>query len=198
MAHTDRAVIQVAYLVPDIAAACARFQAAYGIGPFFHIAPRERRNVRHFGQPIDGELVTEAALAQAGDVMVELLSQRSDVPSAYRDMFGPDEYGFHHVAFWTDDYAGDIADYEACGFDIAMEMEIRDGLDVAYVDTRETLGHMIELLPRDPSVVEVFALVRETSAEWIGDEILVPMPSRGSVVPRAGADSRLSPCVDPF
>jgi hypothetical protein len=169
------ATVQTAYIVPDVRTACGQFHELYGIGPFFWIPPRVRPNVRHFGQPIDGELVTEAALAQSGDVMVELLTQRSDVPSAYRDMYGPSEQGIHHIAVWTDDYVAERDGYVAAGYDIAMEMQVRDGVEICYVDTREALGHMLELLPRHPALVQSFESVRERSMGWDGGELIVPM-----------------------
>lgn len=170
-----RRTVQIGYVVSDLERACERFHDAFGIGPFLMIPPRPRPNVRHHGAPLDGELVTAAALAQSGDVMIELLCQHSQVPSAYRDMFAPGEQGLHHVAFWTEDYRADCLAYEASGFPIAMEMEFREGLHVAYVDTRAELGHMVELLPRHPSITAVFETVREAAAAWDGTDLLRPL-----------------------
>jgi hypothetical protein len=170
--------VQTAYVVPDVKAACVQIHELYGIGPFFWIAPRVRPNVLHFGRPIDGELVTEAALAQSGDVMIELLRQHSDGPSAYRDMFAPDAQGFHHIAVWVDDYPAERDSYVAAGYEIAMEMDVRGGARMCYVDTRRTLGHMLELLPRHPALLGSFSFVRERSKEWDGNELIIPMPAQ--------------------
>ncbi len=178
-APPGRATIQLGYLAPDLDAACHALHELLGIGPFLRIAPRPRHRVRHRGRPLDGELVTEAALAQSGDVMIEVLRQVSDVPSAYRDMFEAHESGLHHAAVWSDDYAADLRRHAAACHEIAMEMDVREGLTVGYVDTRASLGHMIELLPRDPSIEALFALVRREAEDWDGRDLVRPMPPRG-------------------
>jgi hypothetical protein len=177
------ATVQIGYVVPDVADACERFHDIYRIGPFFRIPPRPRHKVRHRGVLRETDLVTEAALAQSGDVMIELIRQHDDGPSAYRDLYGNGEQGIHHVAFWSDDYAADIESYAAAGFDTAMEMEIRDGLEVAYIDTTAVLGHMVELLPRDPSVVELFEFVRRASNGWSGGDLVIPLEAARSMKP---------------
>lgn len=120
--------------------------------------------------------------------MIELIRQHDDGPSAYRDMFDPGEQGLHHVAFWSDDYAEDVKAYVEAGFETAMEMEIRDGLEVAYIDTTAVLGHMVELLPRDRSVVELFDFVRLASRGWDGTDLVVPLPADRSTPPPGGTD----------
>jgi hypothetical protein len=176
-------VVQIGYVVPDVVAACERFHDVFRIGPFFRIPPRPRRRARHRGLLRETDLVTEVALAQSGDVMIELIRQHDDGPSAYRDMFASGEQGLHHVAFWSDDYAADVEEYARAGFEIAMEMEIRDGLEVAYVDTTAVLGHMVELLPHDPSIVELFEFVRVASKQWSGGDLVVPLSAARSSKP---------------
>ncbi len=52
------------------------------------------------------------ALAQAGDLHIELVEQHCDSPSVYRDIFPKGEEGFHHVAVIAEDFDAEIARYE--------------------------------------------------------------------------------------
>ena len=135
--------IQNAYFVNDLDAAIERWHRLWNIGPFIvrrHIALPD---VRYRGRP--STLDISAAYVQAGDIMVELVTQHDATPSAFREMFAPGEEGFHHVAVIPDDYDGLLAHYTAQGFDVVTELRTASGRGAAYVDTRAQLGHMVEV-----------------------------------------------------
>jgi hypothetical protein len=152
-------VIQTAYVVPDLMAGCVQLHDLFGIGPFYRSVPVLGKPIRYRGNLIDNDLHIEIAMAKAGDIIVELICQRSAGPSAYRDVFESSAGGFHHVAVWTDDYIADVGMYRAAGYEIAMELGAAGGPSVCYVDTRSALGHMIELIPRDARLERMFAFV---------------------------------------
>lgn len=134
--------IQNAYYVNDLDAAIQRWHKLWGIGPFMvrrHIA---LPSVTYRGQP--SQLDISAAYVQAGPIMVELVTQHDDSPSAFHEMFAPGEEGFHHVAVIPDDYDRVIADYAHAGFPVVTELRTASGRGAAYVDTRAMLGHFVE------------------------------------------------------
>ena len=44
------------------------------------------------------------ALANSGEMQVELIQTRNDVPSMYRDYMQKGLRGLQHVAFWTTEF----------------------------------------------------------------------------------------------
>jgi hypothetical protein len=167
-----RTVVQNAYVVEDLDAAMARWATVFGVGPFF--ANRDIRvdEPRYRGEPT--ELRFAGAIAQAGDVQIELIQQLDDSPSCYRDLYPAGSEGFHHIAVFVDDLDADIARYEALGAPVAFSGVSR-GMRFAYVDTSPMLGIMVELLEDVPSVRKAFALVAEAGRTWDGTD-----PVRGS------------------
>ena len=44
------------------------------------------------------------ALANSGDLQIELIEQRNDAPSMYKEFLDAGNEGLQHVAFWTTSY----------------------------------------------------------------------------------------------
>lgn len=137
------AIVQMGYVVPDLQAAIERWSGILGIGPFTVSSEIVIDEPRYRGAPTDVDLVI--GIAQAGHLQVELIQQRNDVPSCYRDLFPADRGGLHHVAVRTGDFHGQVARYEAMGCAIAFCGRHR-GRHFAYMDTSAQLGIMVELL----------------------------------------------------
>ena len=71
--------------------------AIAGVGPFFWFKGSVRR------WPLPGRAgrvpaASRLAIAYAGDMQIELICQDNDDPGVFRDLFGPGEFGLHHMA----------------------------------------------------------------------------------------------------
>jgi hypothetical protein len=86
-------LVQNAWVVPRLEDAIPGW-VALGVGPFF-VLERAYPQALYRGTPVP--LSFRAALAQAGDIQIELIEQTSDGPSAYRDMVPAGATGFHHM-----------------------------------------------------------------------------------------------------
>lgn len=161
-----RDIVQIAYHVPDVEAAARQFSRLFGWGPFFvfHNIPLTHSSYRGRPAPFDHS----SAYGQAGDIMVELIQQNNDAPSAIRDMFAPHEFGMHHAARFSEDMAGEIARHEAAGYDVALRAETETGVEFVMMDTRPLLGHMLELYPPTAALTSFYAMVRQSALEWDG------------------------------
>jgi len=159
--------VQLAYHVPDPAAAARELAAARGWGPFFLIEHIPLARCLYRGAPAVFD--HSSAYGQAGDVMIELITQHNDAPSALRDLFAPHERGLHHVACFVDDLAAALAEQRARGLAIALEAETANGTGFAMVDTSAALGHMTELYERE-KLAPFYAMVREATRGWDGRE----------------------------
>jgi hypothetical protein len=158
--------IQNAYYVPDIDAAIASWHRLWGLGPFFVRRHIQLPEVRYRGEP--SRLDITAAYVQAGPIMVELVTQHDDTPSAFREMYASHESGLHHVAVLPDDYDALLAHYQRCGFDVVTELRTASGRGAAYVDTRRALGHMVEVYWPSPGLTKLYADVAAAAQGWDG------------------------------
>jgi len=157
-------VVQQAYHVADIDAAIARWHELLGIGPFLVRRHIQLEQVRYRGAA--STLDISAAHAQAGDVQIELVQQHCDSPSAFRDMFSPEDEGLHHVALFPDDYETMVAHYNHLGHSTATELITGEGRGAAFIDTRAVLGHMVEIYRPNDSLVRFYEQIEEASLNW--------------------------------
>lgn len=168
--HGTLRPVQVAYHVPDPASAAEQFARRFGWGPFFlmeHI-PLERSV--HRGQPAPFDHTS--AYGQAGEVMVELITQHNAGPSALRDMYAPHETGLHHVAYFVPDLVAAVDDFRARGAAIALEARTTTGVGFAMIDQVELLGHMLEFYEPGADLLRFYAHVRRSAEGWDGSRPL--------------------------
>lgn len=92
-------VRQAGYVVTDLKGAMRYWTTVLGVGPFFTTRLRAH-DFRFRGVP--GDLEITVALAQSGDLQIELIQQDDPAPSAFREFLDAGGAGLHHVAYWTE------------------------------------------------------------------------------------------------
>jgi catechol 2,3-dioxygenase-like lactoylglutathione lyase family enzyme len=165
--------VQIAYHVADPAIAARELAASRGWGPFFLLEHIALSRCLYRGAP--AVLDHSSAYGQAGDVMVELITQHNDGPSALRDLFAPHERGVHHVACFVDDLASALAEQRARGAELALEATTTNGTSFAMIDASRELGHMIELYER-AKLAPFYAMVHDAARGWDGHDPLRRLP----------------------
>ena len=167
-------IVQNAYVVDDLEAACARWHRLFGIGPFLGGAAFETPDHRYRGAK--GEpLVLRTGFAQAGELNIELMEIVSGGPNAFTDMYPRGREGLHHNAIFTDDFEAERAALIAAGCAEASSFGLGDGTAVAFLDARGLIGHMIELYPPSELIRGMYAQVRAAAGRWRDDRVLVPL-----------------------
>jgi catechol 2,3-dioxygenase-like lactoylglutathione lyase family enzyme len=162
-------VFQNSYVVPDIDAALQRWTSKLGVGPFYIYRHLDLGPVTYRGEP--ARLDASFALAQAGDIEIELIQQHDDAPSAYRDVYALDQGGFHHVGAWVEDFDAVKAAYERMGYPAVTTGGAPDiGGRFAYMDTRADLGVMVELVEQRQDLLDFQAMLSRAAADWDGSE----------------------------
>ena len=161
----DHAVLQVAYVVRDVRKAAQTWVDTFGIGPFFVLDRPEVGNPLYRGKPQVCEF--SAALAQAGDIHIELIEQHCESPSCYRDLIPAGSEGFHHVAVIVSDYDAEVTRYEKQGFAVASSGTFGP-LRFCYVDTSPVMMGMVEVLEDLPFIRNYFDRVRNAAIGWDG------------------------------
>jgi hypothetical protein len=165
-------VRQLAYKVNDLESAAAAHHRAFGSGPFFALRHVALASSAHRGveQPFDHS----SAYGQWGSVMVELVVQHNPEPSALHEMFpyGSGAEGLHHAALFVDDLHAEIARFAADGAPLAQLSVTQGGTAFAFIDTRASLGHMLELYEPTPQLAEFYDFVAAAAQGWDGRDLI--------------------------
>ncbi|ASJ89608.1 VOC family protein [Porphyrobacter sp. CACIAM 03H1] len=166
------AIRQLAYKVNDLEAAAAAHHRRFGSGPFFVLRHVALASSVHLGveRPFDHS----SAYGQWGSVMVELVMQHNPDDSALHDMFpyGSATEGLHHAALFVDDLQAEIARFANEGAPLAQLSVTQTGTAFAFVDTRASLGHMLELYEPTPELTGFYDFVAAAAQGWDGSNLI--------------------------
>jgi hypothetical protein len=168
MSRIFGSINQIGYVVRDIHAAMEHW-VRQGVGPWFYIEDVTTDYFRYRGK--DSDLKMSVALANSGDVQLELIQQRNDAPSVYKDFLDAGLEGAQHIAYWTNDYQGLYDRTLAAGYTVAQEGSIGGERGrFAYLDTEFGQGTVIEISDTSGPKGQMFGYVREVAANWDGAE----------------------------
>lgn len=158
--------MQIAYHVPDPEKAAHEFARNFGWGPFFlfeHI-PLSRCTFRGVPAQFDHS----SAYGQAGELMIELITQHDDRPSVLRDLFERDAVGVHHVAHFVSSLPDALDQARTACREIALDACTATGTRFAMLDTTRELGHMVELYEGTGDLLKFYRYVRHAAEGWDG------------------------------
>jgi hypothetical protein len=165
---------QLGYVVPDIVAAMDYWSRVLGVGPFFYTERVPVVNFTYRGEP--SSPVTSVALANSGPVQVELIQQRNDAPTMYRDFVQAKGSGLQHVAYWTQNFDSDMARLAERGFKVGMGGEVGARGRFVYFETEYHPGAVIELSEVEGPKGKMFDLIRNAAVGWDGSDPVRPFP----------------------
>jgi hypothetical protein len=169
MSRIFGAVAQNGYVVRDIEAAMRHWVDVMGVGPWFYFERVAIDWFRHRGRESRPEV--SIALANSGDLQIELIQQRNDAPSMYQEFVAAGREGLQHVAYWTADYRALYDRALALGYRVGHEGQIGGAQGrFAYFDTETHPGTVVEISDVSGPKGAFFALVRQTAAGWDGND----------------------------
>jgi hypothetical protein len=164
------AVRQVGYVVKDIEQAMARW-AALGVGPWFYKEEVGSTEFRYHGQPSRLPRLS-IALANSGELQIELIQQRDDAPTLYRDSLLRSGECAQHIAYWTmdrfDEYCRQLLE-QGYVEGHAGRMGATRGR-FAYFVHPELPSAMIEISESTGGKAEYFEEVKRASVGWDGTD----------------------------
>ncbi|MGI5230278.1 VOC family protein [Actinoallomurus sp. CA-142502] len=169
MSRTFGTIRQLGYVVPDIASAITHWVERLEVGPFFYIERQPVNDFTYRGEPSEPEF--SVALAQAGPVQVELIQQRNDAPSAFREFTNAGGEGLQHIAYWTTTF-GDLVDRAAAlGYqELQRGRSGSGGPDerFAYFTAGGHAGTVVEISEVAGRKAALFEAVAVAAAGWDG------------------------------
>lgn len=161
-------IAQIGYVVRDIDAAMDNW-VKHGVGPWFYVDRVQTDYFRYRG--VDSDMQMSVALANSGDVQLELIQQRNDAPSMYKDFLDSGRVGAQHIAYWTTDYQKLYDDALAAGYVVGHEGSIGGEKGrFAYLDTEREQGTVIEISDISGPKGQFFQYIRDVAAEWDGTD----------------------------
>lgn len=171
-------VRQNGYVVRDIEAAMVHWTEVLGIGPFFYFEKAPIQNFVYRDQPSD--IAVSIALANSGPLQIELIQQRNDAPSMYRDFLEAGNEGLQHVAYWTRKFDADVERLRATGYRIGQSGEAGgpDGRFV-YLDTELHPGTVVEISEISGNKGRFFKMIAAAARDWDGTNPVLRMGMPG-------------------
>lgn len=166
---------QNGYVVRDIEAAMAHWSDVIGVGPWFYVEHAPVRDFEYRGQAHDIHL--SIALANAGPLQLELIQQRDNAPSLYRDFLNAGHEGLQHIAFWTENFATDWERALAAGFVVGHKGQTGDYGPFIYFESNAHPGTVIELSDVGGPKKKLFDQIRVASESWDGRDPVRPFPA---------------------
>lgn len=160
-------LVQIAYRVDDLDAACREWAAAVGAGPFLlrrHL-PVE---ATHAGAPAVYD--HSAAFGQWGPVMLELIEVHACEPAPLADLMTTPIGRLNHVACFVDDLPGTSAALEERGIPLEMALTSSSGMSVHFHDARDLIGGAIELYAPTDHLRAHYARVADLARDWDGSD----------------------------
>jgi len=168
-AITPYPVVQLGWSVfEDIDAAMARWTQATGIGPFFVGRHVPVDDVVHRGVP--GRYDHSSAIAQWGDIQLELMEQHCDSPSALRDL-APDRVSrLASVSWFVPEIAPEVERMAQLGYPVVWSCTLFGGsIDSTWFDTSALLGCYAEVFVESAPMRRAFAQCRQAALGWTGE-----------------------------
>ena len=166
---TPYPVVQLGWSVfEDIDSAMTRWTEATGIGPFFVARHVPVDDVVHRGSP--GRYDHSSAVAQWGDVQLELMAQHCDSPSAIRDISPDGRSRLASVSWFVPAIAPEIDRMAALGYPVVWSCTVFGGaISSTWFDTSALLGCYAEVFVDNPGMRQAFAQCRKAAEGWTGE-----------------------------
>ncbi|MFM9943129.1 MAG: VOC family protein [Hyphomicrobiaceae bacterium] len=159
---------QIGYVVRDIEAAMAHWSTVIDVGPWFYVDTFVFNTFSYRGRNYDG-LDASVAMANSGDLQIELIQQRCQTPSMYRDFLNHAGEGLQHVAYWPDDYDAAYAEALKRGNVVGHEGQLPRGRFV-YFESSGHPGSVFEFNEITPIRRQIIATIKHAAATWDGTD----------------------------
>lgn len=161
-------VCQNGYVVRDIEASMRHWTEVMGVGPFFYLETVDIENFQCRG--VAGKPDVSIALANTGDLQIELIQQHCDTPTMYREFLEAGHEGLQHMSYWSTDYQADHARFLDLGYKVGQEGEIGDNGEFCYFDTQTHPGTVVEISNIAGEKGSFFDYIKRKAYEWDGSE----------------------------
>lgn len=170
-------IFQTAFTTCNLEETVANFVDTLKIGPWFITESFPQPSIKYRGIETPG-LETAIAWAYSGSMQYEIVMQTDAGPSVFRDTYENTGHGFHHLAYFTEDFDAEQERFRGRGDAIAFEVLTGPelgGKRVFYADTRNLIGAMTEVGEYCEPIASLFARIHAASIGWDGKKPIRPL-----------------------
>jgi hypothetical protein len=152
-------IIEIGYVVLDLAQAADYFQATLGAGPFRIFENVDMTRAEFMGRPTEPQL--DIAMARAGDVVIELVKQKNAALSPFPAPRDGARFVLNHFSAFADDFDAQLRRHLQRGTGVVFTAQLPSATAgatarIAYLDTRSELGAYLELMERTPVLWDLY------------------------------------------
>ena len=163
-------LVQIAYRVDDLEAACHEWARNVGAGPFL-----VRRHLpvvaTHGGEPAVYD--HSAAFGQWGPVMLEIIQLHECEPASMRAVLEHEAPGqVNHFACFVDDLEAASAALVDQGMPLTMSLTSSSGMEVRFHDARHVVGGVLELYVGTEHLRGFYDKVAALADGWDGSDVV--------------------------
>ncbi|HXT82461.1 MAG TPA: VOC family protein [Acetobacteraceae bacterium] len=159
---------QMGIVVRDIESAMRHWVEVCGVGPWFYTDRLALTEFSYDGRRYD-DIHISIALANSGDMQIELIQQRCDRPSMYQEFLAAGHEGLQHWSSWPQDYDAVYQRALRSGFTVGQEGDSQRGRFV-YFRQEGHPGTVIEMAHATPERMRIFDAIREAAVDWDGSD----------------------------
>jgi hypothetical protein len=163
-------IVQNAFVVRDLEAAVTYWSGTIGVGPFYLLDHVAFGPVYFRGAPLSLDM--SVAIAQWGDIQIELIVQHDNSASIYSEFLARHGEGLQHLGVMTASLDEHLDRLKPLGIEPVQWGATATGMRFAYINTDRQAGGMIELIETGPAVEAFFAKIRGAAANWDGSRPL--------------------------
>ncbi len=160
------AVRQNGYVVTDLDRAIDAW-LALGVGPWSTIGPLEQA-MTYRGEAAIPTITI--AFANSGDLQIELIHPSGEAPSIYQEFLDSGREGFHHLAWWTEDYPAVEAAAVEAGWDLVTVGNPTGPTRFFYAELASVHSTVIEVMELNELTRGLGDHVRASAEGWDGTD----------------------------
>ncbi len=160
-------VRQVGYVVKDVEKGMREW-LNLGVGPWFYTEKVQVENFQYLGRPSDPQI--SIALSNSGYVQVELIQQRNDAPSLYRDFLQTCGEGLHHLSHWVEDFDEKSQMLFDLGYFVGHSGNIGPNGRFAYFLNDKLPGTILEVSEMSGFKGKFFKKIADKCLNWDGSD----------------------------
>jgi hypothetical protein len=157
---------QIGIVVRDIEKAMRHWVEVCGVGPWFYAERLPLDGYRYKGRAYDLPHLS-IALANSGQIQLELIQQRCTTPSLYQDFLKAGHEGMQHWSSWPVDYRQIRDKALQSGWQIGQEGDTPRGPFIYFLNEGHP-GTVIEMAELTPTRRRIFDAVRAAAEGWDG------------------------------
>ncbi|MDF3313159.1 VOC family protein [Rhodococcus sp. T2V] len=161
---------QVGYVVRDIEKAMAHWSGKMKVGPWFYKENVGVTEFSYYGEALEELPKLSIAIANSGSMQIELIQQRNDAPSLYRDFLNESGEGAQHIAYWTTEFDRHAKEFLEAGYVEGHAGRMGTRGRFAYYVHPDVPGGTIELSETTGGKAEYFKTIEEASIGWDGTD----------------------------